>query len=142
MIAGIQHVTWRTGWRGQWRQRRQGGVTGIARWKPADHRTFPDTAESVTNQITLRAITRCGSLLQRRSECEETIGALMKLEYRSASERVNYTLDYYRLWADVPKALGQIPYANGADLSVSWFLTERLVLRGVTGMAWGGRVRS
>lgn len=55
--------------------------------------------------------------------------------YLSLSDRVNYTLDYYRLWADVPKALGQIPHGNGVDLSVRWVLTERLFLLGVTGMA-------
>jgi hypothetical protein len=37
------------------------GVTGTARRKPADHWTFAATAKSVTNQITLRATTRCRS---------------------------------------------------------------------------------
>ncbi len=64
----------------------------------------------------------------------------MKFEYRSASERANYTLDYYQLWAEVPNALGQTQADDEVDLWFSWVLTERIFLHGVTGMAWPGEV--
>ena len=56
------------------------------------------------------------------------------------TDRLNLTLDYYHLWADVPLATGQSSYGNEIDLIVRWSLTERLFLLGVAGQAWPGNL--
>ena len=56
------------------------------------------------------------------------------------TDRLNLTLDYYHLWADVPLATGQTSYGNEIDLIVRWSLTERLFLLGVAGQAWPGNL--
>ena len=52
------------------------------------------------------------------------------------SERINYTLDWFRLWADVPLATGQRNYGQELDLGIRWAISKRLFFLGVAGIAW------
>ncbi len=54
--------------------------------------------------------------------------------------RLNFTLDYYHLWADVPLPSGQSTYGNELDLIVRWAISKQLFFLGVTGVAWPGDV--
>ena len=54
--------------------------------------------------------------------------------------RLNFTLDYYHLWADVPLPTGQKTYGNELDLVVRWAISKQLFFLGVTGIAWPGDV--
>jgi hypothetical protein len=56
------------------------------------------------------------------------------------SDRLNLTLDYYHLWADVPLATGQSSYGNELDLIVRWSISPQLFLLGVVGQAWPGNL--
>jgi hypothetical protein len=53
---------------------------------------------------------------------------------------LNFTLDYYHLWADVPLPSGERTYGDELDLVVRWAITKRLFLLGVAGIAWPGDV--
>jgi hypothetical protein len=55
-------------------------------------------------------------------------------------ERLNFTLDCYHLWADVPLPTGQSTYGNEVDLIVRWALSKQWFLLGVAGRAWPGDV--
>ena len=54
--------------------------------------------------------------------------------------RLNFTLDYYHLWADVPLSTGQSTYGNELDLYVRWSISKQLFFLGVAGVAWPGDV--
>lgn len=54
--------------------------------------------------------------------------------------RLNFTLDVYHLWADVPLPTGQKTYGNEVDLIVRWAISKQLFLLGVAGIAWPGDV--
>ena len=54
--------------------------------------------------------------------------------------RLNFTLDFYHLWADVPLPTGQKTYGNEVDLVVRWAISKQLFFLGVVGMAWPGDV--
>jgi hypothetical protein len=54
--------------------------------------------------------------------------------------RLNFTLDYYHLWADVPLPSGQRTYGDELDLVVRWALSRQLFFLGVAGVAWPGDV--
>lgn len=54
--------------------------------------------------------------------------------------RLNFTLDYYHLWADVPLPTGQRSYGNEVDLIVRWAISKQLFFLGVAGVAWPGDV--
>jgi hypothetical protein len=56
------------------------------------------------------------------------------------SERVNYTVDWFRLWADVPLATGETGYGDELDFAVRWSVSKRLYFLGVAGVAWPGEV--
>jgi hypothetical protein len=40
--------------------------------------------------------------------------------------RLNFTLDLYHLWADVPLQIGQKTYGNEVDLIVRWAISKQL----------------
>jgi len=54
--------------------------------------------------------------------------------------RLNFTLDYYHLWADVPLPTVQSTYGNELDLIVRWAISKQLFFLGVAGIAWPGDV--
>jgi hypothetical protein len=54
--------------------------------------------------------------------------------------RLNFTLDYYHLWADMPLPTGQSTYGNELDLIVRWAISKQLFFLGIAGMAWPGNV--
>ena len=54
--------------------------------------------------------------------------------------RLNFTLDYYRLWADVPLPKGEKTYGDELDLVVRWAISKQLFFLGVAGVAWPGEV--
>jgi hypothetical protein len=54
--------------------------------------------------------------------------------------RLNFTLDYYRLWADVPLPTGERTYGDELDLVVRWAISKQLFFLGVAGVAWPGEV--
>ena len=54
--------------------------------------------------------------------------------------RLNFTLDFYHLWADVPLPTGQKTYGNEVDLVVRWAISKQLFFLGVVGTAWPGDV--
>jgi hypothetical protein len=56
------------------------------------------------------------------------------------SERVNYTVDYFRLWADQPVAGGATDYGDEVDFAVRWSVSKNLFFLGVAGVAWPGEV--
>ena len=49
--------------------------------------------------------------------------------YLSPSETVNYTFDYFRLWADVPNAAGQRQYGDEINLALRWAISKPLAAR-------------
>jgi hypothetical protein len=51
---------------------------------------------------------------------------------------LNFTVDAYHLWADVPLPTGQQTYGNELDLYVRWSISQQLFLLGVAGIAWPG----
>ncbi|MBN8494429.1 MAG: alginate export family protein [Burkholderiales bacterium] len=54
--------------------------------------------------------------------------------------RLNFTIDAYHLWADVPLPTGQQTYGNELDFYLRWSITRQLFLLGVAGIAWPGDV--
>lgn len=54
--------------------------------------------------------------------------------------RLNFTLDAYHLWADVPLPTGQRTYGSELDLIVRWSITRQLFFLGVAGIAWPGDI--
>jgi len=52
------------------------------------------------------------------------------------SERLSYTVDWFRLWADVPLAGGERAYGDELDFAVRWAISKRLFFLGVAGVAW------
>jgi hypothetical protein len=56
------------------------------------------------------------------------------------NDRLNYTLDFYHLWADVPLPTGQRTYGNELDLVVRWALSKQWFFLGVAGVASPGAV--
>lgn len=60
--------------------------------------------------------------------------------YLSPSETVNYTFDYFRLWADVPNAAGQRQYGDEINLALRWAISRQLFFLAVAGIGWPGEV--
>lgn len=55
-------------------------------------------------------------------------------------DRLNYTVDWFKLWADVPLATGERAYGDELDFAVRWAISKRLYFLGVAGIAWPGEV--
>ena len=60
--------------------------------------------------------------------------------YLSPDDRINYTFDYFRLWADVPNAAGQRRYGDEINLALRWAISRQLYFLAVAGIAWPGEV--
>ncbi len=56
------------------------------------------------------------------------------------NERLNYTVDWFRLWADVPLATGERAYGDELDFAVRWAISKRWYFLGVAGVAWPDEV--
>lgn len=56
------------------------------------------------------------------------------------TERINYTLDFFQLKADVALASGARTYGQELDFTVRWALSKRLFVLGVAGVAWPDEV--
>jgi hypothetical protein len=56
------------------------------------------------------------------------------------SARLNYTIDWFRLWADVPSATGAKAYGDEIDFAVRWAISKRWYFLGVAGIAWPDEV--
>lgn len=54
------------------------------------------------------------------------------------SERLSYTIDWFRLRAAVPLPGGERAYGDEIDLGVRWAISKRLYFLGVAGIAWPG----
>ncbi len=54
--------------------------------------------------------------------------------------QLNYTVDVFRLDADVPTISGARHYGDELNVTLRWALTPRLFLLGVTGVAWPGAI--
>jgi hypothetical protein len=52
------------------------------------------------------------------------------------SDRVNYTVDWFRLWADVPLPTGEQRYGDEVDFAVRWAVSRQWYFLGVAGVAW------
>ena len=52
----------------------------------------------------------------------------------------NYTVDWFRLEADVPLATGESVYGEELDFAIRWAVSKRLYFLGVAGVAWPGAV--
>jgi hypothetical protein len=55
-------------------------------------------------------------------------------------EGLNFTLDFYHLWADVALPAGESTYGSELDLVVRWAISKQLFFLGVAGIAWPGDV--
>ena len=74
------------------------------------------------------------SLFQRDSELDSH-----RLRFNlEPSERVTYTIDWFRLKADVPLAGGERAYGDELDFAVRWAISRQLYFLGVAGVAWPG----
>lgn len=56
------------------------------------------------------------------------------------TERLNFTVDWFRLWADVPLATGERAYGDELDFAVRWAISKRWYFLGVAGVAWPDEV--
>ncbi len=54
--------------------------------------------------------------------------------------QLNYTIDLFRLDADVPTPAGNRHYGDEIDVTLRWSLSRRLFLLGVAGVAWPGEI--
>lgn len=54
--------------------------------------------------------------------------------------QLNYTVDLFRLDADVPTPTGSRHYGDELDVTLRWSLTPRFFLLGVAGVAWPGAI--
>jgi hypothetical protein len=52
------------------------------------------------------------------------------------NNRVNYTVDWFRLLANVPLPTGERAYGDEVDFAVRWAISKRLFFLGVAGVAW------
>jgi len=109
------------------------GATGTVRWKPDDTWTFSGAAESVTNQIPLRAVAdgiyACRASLGadwRQNESRKLALAVAASDFSDGNLRSGVNASWFERWASGPKwmfetTLGADASRNSLDTSVNYF---------------------
>ena len=109
------------------------GVTGTVRWKPDDHWTFYGAAESVTNQIPLRAVadgihaSRVSIGVDWRQHESRKLGlGVYSSDFSDGNLRSGVNALWFERWASGPKwmfetTLGADASRNSLDASVNYF---------------------
>jgi len=109
------------------------GVTGTVRWKPDDHWTFCGAAESVTNQIPLRAVadgihaSRVSAGADWRQHESRKLGlGVYSSDFSDGNLRTGINAAWFERWASGPKwmfetTLGADASRNSLDTSVNYF---------------------
>jgi biofilm PGA synthesis protein PgaA len=109
------------------------GVTGTVRWKPDDHWTFYGAAESVTNQIPLRAVadgihaSRVSAGADWRQHESRKLGlGVYSSDFSDGNLRSGINAAWFERWASGPKwmfetTLGADASRNSLDTSVNYF---------------------
>jgi biofilm PGA synthesis protein PgaA len=109
------------------------GATGTVRWKPDDQWTFYGAAESVTNQIPLRAVAD-GIYANRASlgadwrqhESRKLAVGVFASDFSDGNLRSGVNTSWFERWASGPKwmfetTLGADASRNSLDTSVNYF---------------------
>ena len=109
------------------------GATGTVRWKPDDHWTFYGAAESVTNQIPLRAVAdgiyasrvSLGTDWQQNESRKLALGVFSS-DFSDGNLRTGINASWFERWASGPKwmfetTLGADASRNSLDTSVNYF---------------------
>ena len=109
------------------------GATGTVRWKPDDHWTFYGTAESVTNQIPLRAVAdgiyanraSVGTDWQQNESRKLALGVFSS-DFSDGNLRAGINASWFERWASGPKwmfetTLGTDGSRNSLETSVNYF---------------------
>ncbi len=109
------------------------GTTGTVRWKPDDHWSFYGAAESVTNQIPLRAVAdgiyasrvSLGTDWQQNESRKLALGAFSS-DFSDGNLRTGVNAAWFERWASGPKwmfetTLGADASRNSLDASVNYF---------------------
>lgn len=109
------------------------GATGTVRWKPDDHWTFYGAAESVTNQIPLRAVAdgihasrvSVGADWRQHESRKLGVGAYSS-DFSDGNLRTGVNAVWFERWASGPKwmfetTLGADASRNSLDTSVNYF---------------------
>ena len=109
------------------------GATGTVRWKPDDFWTFYGAAESVTNQIPLRAVAdgiyasrvSLGTAWQQNESRKLALGVFSS-DFSDGNLRTGINASWFQRWASGPKwmfetTLGADASRNSLDTSVNYF---------------------
>jgi len=109
------------------------GATGTVRWKPDDQWSFYGAAESVTNQIPLRAVAdgvyasraSLGADWQQNESCKLALGVFAS-DFSDGNLRSGVNASWFERWASGPKwmfetTLGADTSRNSLDTSVNYF---------------------
>ncbi|HQR58095.1 MAG TPA: poly-beta-1,6 N-acetyl-D-glucosamine export porin PgaA [Azonexus sp.] len=109
------------------------GATGTVRWKPDDYWTFYGAAESVTNQIPLRAVAdgifasraSLGTDWQQNESRKLALGVYSS-DFSDGNLRSGVNASWFERWASGPKwmfetILGADASRNSLDTSVNYF---------------------
>ena len=109
------------------------GATGTVRWKPDDFWTFYGAAESVTNQIPLRAVAdgiyasrvSVGTDWQQNESRKLALGVFSS-DFSDGNLRTGINASWFERWASGPKwmfetTLGADASRNSLDTSVNYF---------------------
>lgn len=109
------------------------GATGTVRWRPDDQWSFYGTAESVTNQIPLRAVAD-GIYANRASlgvdwrqhESRKLAAGTFASDFSDGNLRSGVSASWFERWASGPKwmfetTLGADASRNSLDTSVNYF---------------------
>jgi biofilm PGA synthesis protein PgaA len=109
------------------------GATGTVRWKPDDHWTFYGAAESVTNQIPLRAVadgihaSRVSAGTDwRQHESRKLALGVFSSDFSDGNLRTGINASWFERWTSGPKwmfetTLGADASRNSLDTSVNYF---------------------
>lgn len=109
------------------------GATGTVRWKPDDHWTFYGAAESVTNQIPMRAVAdgvhanrlSVGADWRQHESRKLALGGYSS-DFSDGNLRTGVNASWFERWASGPRwmfetTLGADASRNSLDTSVNYF---------------------